>query len=72
MKIKIAKTIKAYRDSLGVSQGGLGRRFGCSNKTVSTWETGKSLPPRKVIEETLTWFINKNYEEKELGGINAV
>ncbi len=37
-------TIKALRESRGLTQAGLAEKLGVSSKTVSKWETAKGLP----------------------------
>ena len=43
-------TIKALRESRGLTQAELGERIGVSSKTVSKWETAKGLPDISLLQ----------------------
>ena len=40
----ICDTIKALRDSIGISQSELARRIGVTRSSVNAWEMGLSVP----------------------------
>ena len=44
------KTIKAFREKLGMTQAELADRILVSDKTVSKWETGRGLPDITMLE----------------------
>ena len=46
----IGDNIKFYRKSAGLTQAQLGKMFGVSHVTVSTWEAGRTMPSSEVIE----------------------
>ncbi len=46
----IGNKIKQIRESKGLSQDRFGRKIGLTGKCISAYETGKSLPPLKVLE----------------------
>jgi len=46
---KIGKFIAELRKGKGLTQAQLAERFGISNKAVSKWETGKSLPDASIM-----------------------
>ena len=43
-------TIKALRESRGLTQAGLAEKLGVSSKTVSKWETAKGLPDISLLQ----------------------
>ncbi|MBD3366112.1 helix-turn-helix domain-containing protein [candidate division WWE3 bacterium] len=45
------KQIKNLRKEQGLSQSRFGQKIGISGKTVSAYETGKVVPPLKVLEK---------------------
>lgn len=48
---KVASTITAARERLGINQSELGRRLNVSPQAVQAWESGRSIPrPKKLIE----------------------
>ncbi len=49
-KKSIGNNIKFYRNSAGFTQTEIGKMFGVSYVTVSTWESGRTLPSNEVIE----------------------
>ena len=46
----IGDNIKFYRKNAGLTQAELGKLFGISYVTVSTWESGRTLPSNDIIE----------------------
>ena len=46
---KIGKFIAELRKTKGLTQSQLAEHFGISNKAVSKWETGKSLPDASIM-----------------------
>ena len=46
---QIGKFLAELRKESGLTQEQLGEKLGVTNKTVSRWETGAYLPPRKSI-----------------------
>ena len=47
--IKIGKFIAECRKEKGLTQTDLAEKFGISNRAVSKWETGKSLPDASIM-----------------------
>ncbi len=43
--------IKKIRDKKGMSQERFGEKIGVSGKTISAYETGKVIPPIKILEK---------------------
>ncbi len=56
MKINIAKQIKDIRHKTNLSQDRFGKKLGITGKTVSAYETGRSMPPLRVLDN-----ISKEY-----------
>ena len=50
-QIKIGKFISACRKEKGLTQAQLAERLGISDRAVSKWETGKSLPDSSIMLE---------------------
>lgn len=46
----IAETIKALRQSTGLSQAAFCERFDIPNRTLENWETGSRTPPPYVVK----------------------
>ena len=80
---KTGKFIARMRREKEMTQAQLGERLGVTNKTVSRWETGKSLPDIAILIELAEFYNvdineildgkrkdNTNVEPKEL--INAI
>ena len=44
LKLQIGKNIAAYRKNLGLTQAGLAEKLNYSDKAVSKWERGESIP----------------------------
>lgn len=52
MKVEnIGKTIAERRRKKGLTQEALGEKLGVSSKSISRWETGKTLPDISIYEE---------------------
>lgn len=56
LKITIAKNIQTLRKNMGLTQIGLAERLNYSDKAVSKWERGESLPDIAVIKELADLF----------------
>lgn len=56
MLIDIKRDIKNYRDSLNANQRVFGRRYGKSDKAVSTWESGKSQCPLELFVDVYNYL----------------
>ena len=52
----ICDTIKALRDSIGISQSELARRIGVTRSSVNAWEMGLSVPTAQYIVEVSQLF----------------
>ena len=52
----ICDTIKALRDSIGISQSELARRIGVTRSSVNAWEMGLSVPTAQYIVELSQLF----------------
>jgi transcriptional regulator with XRE-family HTH domain len=50
-QIKIGKFISSCRKEQGMTQASLAEKLGISNRAVSKWETGKSLPDSGIMLE---------------------
>ena len=61
-QIKIGKFIASCRKELGMTQAGLAEKLGISDRAVSKWETGKSLPDSGIMLD-LCGFLNINVNE---------
>ena len=61
-QIKIGKFIASCRKELGMTQAGLAEKLGISDRAVSKWETGKSLPDSGIMLG-LCGFLNINVNE---------
>ncbi|KKS31051.1 hypothetical protein A2380_03370 [candidate division WWE3 bacterium RIFOXYB1_FULL_43_24] len=48
---EIAGKIREIRNSFKLSQYRFGKKIGVSGKTVSAYETGRAVPPEKIIHE---------------------
>ena len=48
-KLKFGEFIYSKRKSLGLTQDDLGRKLGVTNKAVSKWETGETLPDIQIL-----------------------
>ena len=49
--IKIGKFISACRKEKGLTQAQLAEKFGITDRAVSKWETGKSVPDASIMLE---------------------
>ena len=61
-QIKIGKFIASCRKDLGMTQAALAEKLGISDRAVSKWETGKSLPDAGIMLE-LCELLNINVNE---------
>ena len=50
-QVKIGRFIAELRKEKGLTQASLAGQFGISNKAVSKWENGKSLPDASIMLE---------------------
>ena len=51
MKEDISLKIKNIRNRNNLSQERFGKKIGLSGKTISSYETGRCVPPLKVLED---------------------
>lgn len=61
-QMKIGKFIASCRKESGMTQAQLAEKFGISDRAVSKWETGKSMPDSSVmleLSETLGITVNE-------------
>ncbi len=56
LKVTIAKNIQTLRKNMGLTQIGLAERLNYSDKAVSKWERGESLPDIAVLKELADLF----------------
>ena len=56
LKVTIAKNIQTLRKNTGLTQSGLAERLNYSDKAVSKWERGESLPDIAVLKEIADLF----------------
>lgn len=61
-QIKIGKFISSCRKEQGMTQAALAEKLGISDRAVSKWETGKSLPDSGIMLE-LCEILNINVNE---------
>lgn len=61
-QIKIGKFIASCRKEQGMTQATLAEKLGISDRAVSKWETGKSMPDAGIMLE-LTELLNINVNE---------
>lgn len=61
-QIKIGKFITELRKEQGMTQAALAEKLGISDRAVSKWETGKSLPDSSIMLE-LCGLLNINVNE---------
>ncbi len=61
-QIKIGKFIASCRKDQGMTQAALAEKLGISDRAVSKWETGKSLPDAGIMLE-LCGLLNINVNE---------
>ena len=61
-QIKIGKFIAACRKEEGMTQAELAEKLGISDRAVSKWETGKSMPDSGIMLE-LCGFLKINVNE---------
>jgi transcriptional regulator with XRE-family HTH domain len=58
-KKKIASLLKKTREKYNLSQDRFGKKIGLSGKSISAYETGRSVPPLHILEEiTRVYDIN--------------
>lgn len=69
---KAGKLIAAKRKEKGLTQEQLAEKLGVTNKAVSKWETGKSMPDLSIIQElcqilgvSLTTLLNGEENKEE-------
>jgi transcriptional regulator with XRE-family HTH domain len=73
MQNDIGNKIKDIRNRHNLSQERFGSKVGLSGKTISSYETGRSTPPLKVLEDIsdkysvplLVNATNKNFEYRD-------
>ena len=58
-QIKIGKFIASCRKEQGITQASLAEKLGISDRAVSKWETGKSMPDSGIMLE-LCAFLKIN------------
>ena len=64
---KVGRFIAECRKEKGITQAQLAEQFGISNKAVSNWETGKSLPDATIMIE-LSNYLGITVNELLAGG----
>ncbi|MFH1648487.1 MAG: helix-turn-helix transcriptional regulator [Patescibacteria group bacterium] len=66
--IQVGKKIRQIREEYNLSQERFGKKVGVSGKAVSSYETGRSVPPLSVIEKIAdnynTSFLHLKDEKK--------
>jgi transcriptional regulator with XRE-family HTH domain len=70
---QIGKRIRKYREEAGISQKKLGLVLGLSDKAISSYESGRTLPPietlyriAKQLKHPIHLFINEKSKEHSL------
>lgn len=61
-QIKIGKFIASCRKELGMTQANLAEKLGISDRAISKWETGKSMPDSGLMLE-LCYLLKINVNE---------
>lgn len=67
--LKISNKIKTLREKKGLSQDRFGSKIGVSGKSISAYETGRCMPPLKVLEtisvvyDTAVFYIGDRKKE---------
>ena len=61
MKNNLGNKIKNIRDKYRLTQDRFGKKIGLSGKTISAYETGRCLPPLRILDE-----ISRVYDESFL------
>ena len=56
LKLQIGKNIAAYRKNLGLTQAGLAEKLNYSDKAVSKWERGESIPDVLTMMQLASQF----------------
>jgi len=56
LKLQIGKNIAAYRKNLGLTQAGLAEKLNYSDKAVSKWERGESIPDVLTLMQLASQF----------------
>ena len=56
LKLQIGKNIAAYRKELGLTQAGLAEKLNYSDKAVSKWERGESIPDVLTLMQLASHF----------------
>jgi transcriptional regulator with XRE-family HTH domain len=81
MPNKISDQIKKIRNNRQLSQHRFGKKVGLSGKTISAYETGRVVPPYKVLEKISTTYnyplisfsdLNKGRLERKIGKIESL
>jgi len=70
---QIGKRIRKYREEAGISQKKLGLVLGLSDKAISSYESGRTLPPietlfriAKQLKRPIHLFINEKSNSQTL------
>ena len=56
LKLRIGKNIAAYRKNMGLTQAGLAEKLNYSDKAVSKWERGESIPDVLTLMQLSSQF----------------
>ena len=56
LKLQIGANIAAYRKRAGLTQAGLGTKLNYSDKAVSKWERGESIPDVLILMQLADLF----------------
>ena len=72
-KYKFGEFIYNQRKLIGLTQDELGRKFNVTNKAVSKWETGETLPDIQLLEKlastlnvTIDELLTQKKEDKKI------
>ena len=52
----VAKNLSSLRKARGITQGELAEKFNYSDKAISKWERGESLPDLNVLQELADFY----------------
>jgi transcriptional regulator with XRE-family HTH domain len=71
--IAVGERIRIYREKAGVSQKKLGLALGLSDKAVSAYESGRTLPPLETLfriaeelDRPIEYFISEETKEMSI------
>ena len=71
MRVNIGEKIREYREKAAISQKKLGLSLGLSDKAISAYESGRTLPPLETLSKIanelgkpLSFFLSDNHDTR--------